>query len=582
MIERAPSSAPHPAPAPRGGFFSSTGRARFGWVHPPAEPRTGSALVIVPPFGYEAICARRTLRALADAAARDGVIAIRADLDGTGDSEGDDLDPGRVDAWLQSIDDACALARGQGADRIVLAGVRLGATLATLAAARRDDVAGVVAIAAVPSGKALVREGRALQLHLGLERTDPATELVGFALAPETRDALAQIDLLRATRPPAPAMLVLDRDDLAPNDRWVEALRALGVNVAHVRLTGYIEMMLDPHRAQVARAFVDITAAFAAAVQPLATSPRSVPDVVLAPRAEIAVGDARLTEELVALDDRMIAIASRARAAPRRAVILLNAGAVYRVGPNRLHVAIARRFARQGDLVLRVDLSGIGDSAPRDGAFDDDVYSSHAIADVGVAVAWARSAGAREVAVVGLCSGAYHALKAAVAGQPIDIVVAINPLTFFWKPGMPLDFAAFRVTADAQRYQQKALDVGAWKRVLRGEVDVKRAARVVAERARSLATSRAKDLARRLRVPLADDLGSELLAIARRGVATRFVFAGGDPGLAMLREQGGSAIAQLERAGKLAIEVIEGPDHTFTPRWSQPLLVEAIARAVAR
>jgi hypothetical protein len=50
----------------------------------------------------------------------------------------------------------------------------------------------------------------------------------------------------------------------------------------------------------------------------------------------------------------------------------------------------------------------------------------------------------------------------------------------------------------------------------------------------------------------------------------------------MLLEQGGSAVPRLEAAGTLSIDMIDGPDHTFTPRWSHPLLLEAIARAVAR
>src|SRR5262249_47437103 len=146
------------------------------------------------------------------------------------------------------------------------------------------------------------------------------------------------------------------------------------------------------------------------------------------------------------------------------------------------------------------------------------VYSDHAIADVGACVAWVRRQGAREVAVAGLCSGAYHALKAAVAGQPIDTVVPINPLTFFWKPGLPPDFAAFRVTDDAKRYQQSARSAASWKRLLSGKVDIARVARVVAERARAVAEHRARELLRRLRVPLRDDLGSELYALGRTNV----------------------------------------------------------------
>ena len=49
---------------------------------------------------------------------------------------------------------------------------------------------------------------------------------------------------------------------------------------------------------------------------------------------------------------------------------------------------------------------------------------------------------------------------------------------------------------------------------------------------------------------------------------------------ALLREEGGAAVDQLSLSGTLGIQVIEGPDHTFTPRWSHPLLLDAIESAL--
>lgn len=43
-------------------------------------------------------------------------------------------------------------------------------------------------------------------------------------------------------------------------------------------------------------------------------------------------------------------------------IIILNSGLLGRIGPYRLHVQLARHFARQGLTTFRVDLSGIGDS----------------------------------------------------------------------------------------------------------------------------------------------------------------------------------------------------------------------------
>ncbi|MCX5747431.1 MAG: alpha/beta hydrolase [Proteobacteria bacterium] len=571
-------------PPPEAGYAGPT----FCWIHAPRTP-TGTALVIVPPFGYEAVCAHRSLRHLAEDAAAKGMLAIRFDLDGTGDSANDDLQPARADAWLASITAACDLARARGAERLVLVGVRLGAALACLAAEPRDDVAGVVAIAPTVSGKGYVRELKMLQGALGLAPAphgviagEVIDEAIGFPITPETRLAIAAIDLAKPARRPAPAVLVLDRDDLPASDRWIAALGGLGVAVEHARLPGYVEMVLDPHHTKVPTALFDATLDFAARRSAAPETPTPTPVLVPTRAWSTTLLHGGVREELVRIDDALVAIVSRpaTTAPPRRAVILLNSGAIHRIGPNRLYVDLARRLAARGELVVRADLSGMGDSRPRPGAPENVVYSDHAVADVGVLVAWARRQGATTVAVGGVCAGAYHAIKAAVAGQPIDAIVPINPLTFFWKPGMPLDFAAFRVTSEAARYADVARSSAAWKKLLRGDVNVRRVAEILLRRARDVAEHRGRDVLRRLRVPLPDDLGTELLQLARAGIAVRFIFADEDPGRAMLREQGGSAVARLVASGQLAIDVIEGPDHTFTPRWSHPLLLAAIERAL--
>lgn len=567
------------------GYFGPPERARFGWLHRPAtSARVG--VVIVPPFGYEAVCAARSLRHLADDAARAGLIALRFDPDGTGDSAGDDLDPARLEHWLDSIDDACALVRRAGAERIVLAGVRLGALLAATCAARRDDIAGVVAIAAVPTGKALLREGSALQLALGLAPPPPGAEMrerevVGFAISDETWEAIGALDMKASTRAPAPRMLLIDRDDRPPNDAWAAHLRALPVEVTQLRLPGYVDMTLDPHRTVVPTAIIEATVAFARSFASGGDAPAPM-EPVLRKSMSMRRGAADVREEAVWLDPHLFAIAARPAAAPTRAVILLNAGAVGRIGPNRLYAELCRRFAEEGALAIRCDLSGIGDSLPREGENENVVYHGRAIDDVAAAVRWAQAAGAREIVVAGLCSGAYHALRAALAGLPIDTIVVINPLTFHYVPGAPLDVAAFRITADAARYRKSVTSGASWRKLLRGEVKLSRIATVLWHSVRGRVVNTAKNVLRALHVPLRDDLGSELETLARRGVAIRFVFADEDPGRAMLHDEGGPVVERLAARGKLAIRTIEGADHTFTPRWTHAALLDAVRGAASR
>jgi hypothetical protein len=157
------------------------------------------------------------------------------------------------------------------------------------------------------------------------------------------------------------------------------------------------------------------------------------------------------------------------------------------------------------------------------------VYTPHAIDEIAAAIGFLREEpGVSEVHALGLCSGAYHAFKAAVAGVPLDGIVLVNPLVFFYRPGMPLDPpAAPFVTSEG------GLQSG-------------------------------------------DDLAGELERIASKNISLRFLFANGDPGFKLLHEQGGSTVESLRRRGRISIDVIDGADHTFTPLWSHPILISRL------
>ena len=100
-------------------------------------------------------------------------------------------------------------------------------------------------------------------------------------------------------------------------------------------------------------------------------------------------------------------------ATDRPCVLILNAGLIYRVGPARLAVALARSVRQAGFSSFRFDLSGLGDSEPRMptvGVMD------FAIADARAAMDHLhRHFGFRRFVLVGLCSGAVHAHHVATA-----------------------------------------------------------------------------------------------------------------------------------------------------------------------
>jgi alpha-beta hydrolase superfamily lysophospholipase len=577
-------------------YFGPADRTLFGWLHRPAERNArNTGIVLCSPSGYEAICTHRSYRIFAEAAAARGFPALRFDYDGTGDSSGHGLDADRVGHWLRSITIAIDTLKVQAqVDRVCVFGVRVGASLAAKAVQGRSDVHAMIAFAPVVKVKSYLREIRALSLAQVVApppadlKVDPELqEAAGFATTPETRAALTTIDLTTLDAAPAPHVLVLERDDLTPGDAWPRRLASLGAAVEQRQLEGYVDMMRDAHASKAPLRSIEsaldwLIARDGVVAKPVAAATSPVVT------AEFTEEGGRVRETAAFLDEQRIlfGIVSEPiepRAAVREVVVLLNSGTIHHVGPSRLYVAIARRCAARGMAALRIDLSGVGDSAVRRGEAENAPYSEGARIDVPAAVNFAqqRFPGAK-VHLVGLCSGAYHALKAAAAGGAFRSIVVVNPLTFFWKPGMSLEYADFQVTSESIRYARSATTLASWLKLLRGNVDLRAAATVFWKRLNAIAKNSLRDLARRIGIEPRDDLATELLRIARQQTDMYFVFSASDPGHAMLCEQAGSIVPRLARREQLRISVVQGADHTFTAHWNRDQLITLLMAHLER
>jgi len=116
-------------------YFGAS-RQLFGALHQPHRLRPRStAVLLCNPFGEEASRAHRSYRVLATQLERAGYAGLRFDYSGTGDSLGDSR-AATIDDWVGDIVIAAERLRAaSGASRVALVGLRLGATLATLASA---------------------------------------------------------------------------------------------------------------------------------------------------------------------------------------------------------------------------------------------------------------------------------------------------------------------------------------------------------------------------------------------------------------------------------------------------------------
>jgi exosortase A-associated hydrolase 1 len=194
--------------------------------------------------------------------------------------------------------------------------------------------------------------------------------------------------------------------------------------------------------------------------------------------------------------------------------LFVTGGRQTRVGPHRLYERMARRMAEAGHAVIRFDRRGVGDSGGTDGGYLASGPELHAALEA----LKGRFLLLETVLGFGLCDGA---TALALHGVRLDGMVAANPWVVEPQGDLP-PAAAIR-----GHYAKRLGDIGAWKRLLSGGVNLRTLAR-------GLARSAAKEddsLARRF----AEGAPRPCIVLAE-GDGTAQAFAAAWKGLARPRE----------------------------------------------
>ena len=544
------------APAPQPVLIAAAGHTCLAWWHAPADPAHALplAVVLASSWGEEDMATYDDQRTLAIALADAGLGTLRFEWPDTGDSSaasGTTTVSDSLAAFDAAARQALALS---GRERLAFVGLRLGALLAAHAAAARLDVDALVALMPVSGGRAFVGEQTGAEAAttarvalLPGTRFDPAelpVSLGGFALPVRRLEALSALRWPTAATTTVLEALLLWPPGAASRTA-ADALARMGMQVhewaqedpsgalAVAEVVGWLrERAVDETVTRGVPAIEDFGVADAGNAHANAKLAAARLEAATAAVLDLAAGTApvwmRLNQGDAAVRERVVRIGgvreallagvlgerdhlnvAAGQAAPRHGLVLLSSGGNRRVGPHRLWVPWARRRAALGDVVLRLDTAGVGDSAP--GERDD-------TRDVARALAWLRrEQGVVACTVVGVGTGATGAWRAALDGVDAQMIIAVDPTH------------------------------------LRGQVCGPRAPdgvvpRALAARARHGLRRRARGLARLLRWCLDDDLAADLLRASARGVSLNLVFSSQERG-----GETGRAVARLARDGRVAV-----------------------------
>jgi pimeloyl-ACP methyl ester carboxylesterase len=558
----------------------------------PLREFSGLGVLLCPQFGIQAVSSYRSLRAWGEHLAGDGHLALRLDLPGTGDSPGGPEDPDRLGAWAESIDQAAGWLREAGSERVAIIGVGLGALVAAAALVRGTTVDDVVLWGTPARGRRLVREFRSIGR---LEPPPPegfpplpegAIMAGGYLMSAETVQALEALDLSAADfAGRAGRALLLERDGLAPDADLAEALESSGVQVSTAPGPGFADMNTAPHRARPPVKVIEGVSGWLARAAESPAGPFPTPTIRDQPM-DLTEDASTVREEEFSIMHGSLRLSGircePAHGAPASVcAVFMNAGAIRRIGPNRMWVEAARRWAARGVPSVRFDVEGVGETNGNTGVYADETgfYVPELISQVRTVLDALPAEGLPDrFMLVGLCSGGYWAFQTAVHEPRVHSIALLNPGAFVWTSSTSGDRLA-RVG------RRSLLRPSVWWRIIRGEVHRDQAAElarwVIHAPLRLLDRLRGREGAGQ---SVAVDTDAALDRLSAAGTEILYASAGREMVHGEWEREG--RFARVARWPNLHLATLPGTDHTLRSQAAQAgaheLLDETLERELAR
>ncbi len=573
-------------------YFGCENNRLLGWLHKAPFVKQGDCCVVLcPPLGVEYMSTYRSIRYIADYFALAGIPALRFDYHGTGDSSGYNRNEDRVPFWIESIEQAYQQIKlATGCSKVGMFGLRLGATLATLAA-EKLELEFLILWSPLESGRRYIREIKTIQMTGAVredEKQPSILEAGGIVYWPDTEYHISGINLLKII-PKAEKIVIIPRDDMNESFKLHDFYKTKNLNVTQISLPGSSDMLLDAYFTKVPHTSISkivkwVKEHVKSTTTPNLNHPKYEQTSINQYLVPVDIPTNTLANEITLKDkffwfgeneDRFaitsINLNHYDHTLPK--IIIINSGATHRVGPSRLYVTLARQLCGYGFQVFRIDIPGLGDSYVDDRQLEHDEYIETSSTEIKSIIDKINKNGEKNTFILtGLCSGAYFSFHAALDLQDENIVesILINPLVFYWEKGMSFENSTSGNVSAWNWYKQAMLEPESWKKLFGGNVNYKQIFKTISTRI----ILKVKPITKRIfssnstrnevNSKKEKDLDKDLMKITENNTHLTFVLSKSDPGYDLLMTSAGSTARKLCKQKKLDIIIIKNADHTFS------------------
>ncbi|PCJ52465.1 MAG: hypothetical protein COA70_11965 [Planctomycetota bacterium] len=243
-------------------------------------------------------------------------------------------------------------------------------------------------------------------------------------------------------------------------------------------------------------------------------------------------------------------------------LLLLNAGMLSRVGPNRLYVRLARAAQALGVTSLRFDFSGIGESPATHANLEAEQFT---LKEALMAADFLREDGSSHLVVCGMCSGAEVALRLLLDDPRVNHAVLVNP-RFVDVRSVPKQWDLANRRIARKHILRRLLEADAWRNVLRGQSKLSRDGLLIGAKPQGACSPTSQEP----QVSQALDPAPAM----QRGQSLRLVLSDLDPHVNLYHQ----IVAPRLRSAGLHPKVtqLQRADHVLTLKHHQDQMIEAV------